>query len=113
MTLVSLRALLILGVTGGLVPCPAALVVLLSAMALQRVGFGILLIVAFSVGLATVLIGIGLFMVYARRFMSRFHHEGALITRWLPLASAITVTVLGIAMVVRTLVVAGVLPLRL
>jgi ABC-type nickel/cobalt efflux system permease component RcnA len=70
---VSLRQLLALGVTGGIVPCPAALVVLLSAVALQRVGFGLLLIVAFSVGLATVLIAVGLLMVYARRCMSRFH----------------------------------------
>src|SRR5262249_10007333 len=46
---ISRSALLALGVTGGIVPCPAALVVLLSAIALQRVGFGLLLIVAFSV----------------------------------------------------------------
>src|SRR5262249_22533021 len=55
---VSLRELLALGVTGGIVPCPAALVVLLSAVALRRVGFGLFLIVAFSVGLAAVLIAI-------------------------------------------------------
>ena len=58
---ISCGALLALGVTGGIVPCPAALVVLLSAIALQRVGFGLLLIVAFSVGLASVLITLGLF----------------------------------------------------
>src|SRR5262249_29488521 len=59
---VSFRELLALGITGGIVPCPAALVVLLSAIALQRIGFGLLLIIAFSVGLATVLIAIGLLM---------------------------------------------------
>ena len=47
-------------------------------VALRRVGFGLLLIVAFSVGLAAVLIGIGLLMVYARRLMSRFQGEGPL-----------------------------------
>src|SRR5439155_23818507 len=73
---VSLRALLALGVTGGIVPCPAALVVLLSAVALRRVGFGLLLIVAFSVGLAAVLGGIGLLMVYARPFMARCQGDG-------------------------------------
>jgi len=110
---VSYRELLTLGVTGGMVPCPAALVVLLSAVALQRIGFGLLLIVAFSVGLATVLMGIGLFMVYARRFMARFQGEGPLIARWLPLTSAATMTVLGVAMVVQALVAAEVLHIRL
>jgi nickel/cobalt exporter len=110
---VSCRELLALGVMGGIVPCPAALVVLLSAIALQRIGFGLLLILAFSVGLATVLIVIGLLMVYARRFMSRFQGERLLITRWLPLTSAATITVLGMAMVMQALVAAGVLHIRL
>ena len=72
----SFRALLALGVTGGIVPCPAALVVLLSAMALQRVGFGLLLIVAFSVGLASVLMTLGLLMVSARQVMARVQGRG-------------------------------------
>jgi nickel/cobalt transporter (NicO) family protein len=110
---VSFRELLALGITGGIVPCPAALVVLLSAIALQRIGFGLLLIIAFSVGLAAVLIAIGLLMVYARRFMSRFQGEGPLITRWLPLTSAATITVLGMAMVMQALVAAGILHIRL
>ena len=110
---IAYRELLTLGVTGGIVPCPAALVVLLSAIALQRVGFGLLLIAAFSVGLATVLIAIGLLMVYARRFMARFQGDGLLVRRWLPLTSAATITVFGLAMVAQALVAAGVLHLRL
>ena len=110
---VSLRALLALGITGGIVPCPAALVVLLSAVALRRVGFGLLLIVAFSVGLAAVLIGIGLLMVYARRFMSRFQGEGPLITRWLPLTSAAVIALSGVVIAVQALATAGILQLRL
>ena len=110
---VSLRALLALGITGGIVPCPAALVVLLSAVALRRVGFGLLLIVAFSVGLAAVLIGIGLLMVYARRFMSRFQGEGPLITRWLPLTSAAVIALSGVVIAVQALASAGILQLRL
>ena len=85
---VSHRELLTLGISGGIVPCPAALVVLLSAVSMQRIGFGLLLIVAFSVGLAAVLITIGLLMVYARQFMSRFQVDGRLTTRWLPLTSS-------------------------
>jgi ABC-type nickel/cobalt efflux system permease component RcnA len=110
---VSLRALLVLGVTGGIVPCPAALVVLMSAVALRRVGFGLLLIVAFSVGLAAVLIGIGLLVVYARRFMLRFRGEGPLITRWLPLTSAAVIALSGVIIAAQALVTAGVLQLRL
>ena len=110
---VSLRELLALGATGGIVPCPAALVVLLSAVALRRVGFGLLLIVAFSVGLAVVLIGIGLLMVYARRLMARVEGSGPLITRWLPLTSSATITVLGVAIAAQALMNAGILVIRL
>ena len=73
---VSLKNLFVLGITGGIVPCPAALVVLLGALALQRIVFGLFLIVAFSFGLAAVLIGFGLAIVYAQRFMTRFGSEG-------------------------------------
>ena len=106
---VSLRELFALGVTGGIVPCPAALVVLLSAVALHRVGFGLILIVAFSVGLAAVLIAIGLLMVYARRLMARFQGEGRVVTRWLPLTSSAVMTVLGLAIAGQALMAAGIL----
>ena len=110
---ISSRALLALGVTGGIVPCPAALVVLLSAIAIHRVGFGLLLIIAFSVGLAGVLIALGLLMVSARHVLAQFQGEGRLITRWLPLTSAAVITMFGLAMIVQTLVTAGVLQIRL
>ena len=103
---ISLRALVALGVSGGIVPCPAALVVLLSAVAMGRVGFGLLLIVAFSVGLAAVLIAIGLLVVYARRLAARFGRtgvEGPLVRRWLPLASAAVITVSGVVITVQAL----------
>ena len=96
-----------------MVPCPAALVVLLTALSLNRVGFGLILIVAFSLGLAAVLIAIGILMVYAGRFMARFQTEGPLIQRWLPLASSAVVTILGLAIAVQALVAAGILQIRL
>jgi nickel/cobalt transporter (NicO) family protein len=65
------RGVLAIGVSGGLLPCPAALVVLLSAIGLGRVGFGLLLIVAFSAGLALVLSGIGLAVLYGGRWLER------------------------------------------
>jgi nickel/cobalt exporter len=104
--------LLALGITGGIVPCPAALVVLLSAVALNRVGFGLFLIVAFSLGLAAVLIAVGLMMVYARRFMTKFRSEGPIITRWLPLTSAAAITFLGLALAIKSLMTAGILQIR-
>ena len=62
----SFRSLLAVGVSGGLLPCPSALVVLLAAISLHRVGFGLLLILAFSAGLALTITGIGLAAVLAR-----------------------------------------------
>jgi ABC-type nickel/cobalt efflux system permease component RcnA len=107
------RELFALGLTGGIVPCPAALVVLLSAIALRRTGFGLLLIVAFSVGLAVVLIAIGLLMVHARRFMARIHGDGPVVRRWLPLASAAVITVLGVSIAIQALMAAGIVQVRL
>jgi len=65
------RGALAVGISGGLVPCPAAIIVLLSAIGLGRMGFGILLIVAFSVGLALVLGLIGVSVLYGQRWLSR------------------------------------------
>ncbi len=110
---VSLKELVALGVTGGIVPCPAALVVLLSALALGRLGFGLVLIVAFSVGLAAVLIAIGLLVLHARRLMARWRGEGVLLTRWLPLTSSVAITGLGLAIAAQALRTAGILQGRL
>jgi len=108
---VSRRQLLALGISGGIVPCPAALVVLLSALSMQRVGFGLLLIVAFSLGLAAVLISIGLLMVYARQFMVRFQGNGQLATRWLPLTSSAFIVLFGVGLTWQALMSAGFLRL--
>ena len=109
---VSRSSLVTLGVTGGIVPCPAAVVVLLSALSLHRVGFGLILIVAFSVGLAVVLITIGLLMVYARRLMSRFQGEGPIIQHWLPVASSAVITVFGLSLAIQALIAAGIVQIR-
>ena len=110
--MVSPRQLWALGITGGIVPCPAALVVLLSALSLRRVGLGLLLIVAFSLGLALVLIAIGMLMVYARRLVARFDERGPLVTRWLPLASSAVMILLGVSIAVQA-VASGVVPWKL
>jgi nickel/cobalt exporter len=94
---VTWRNLIALGVSGGLLPCPSALIVMLGAIALHRVGFGMVLILAFSVGLAAVLTGIGLLFVYAGRLMGRFAPRGRL-AMLLPIASALGVFLLGLVM---------------
>jgi ABC-type nickel/cobalt efflux system permease component RcnA len=87
-------------------------VVLLSALSLHRVEYGLLLIVAFSAGLAGVLIGIGVLMVVARRFAARIPSNGPLIARWLPLASALVITLLGVGMTAQAILTAGLLGAR-
>ena len=105
---VSLYQLFALGITGGIIPCPAALVVLLSAFALHRIGLGFFLIIAFSLGLAAVLIAFGMLMVYGRRFMAKVRADGPLTTRWLPVASAAFMTILGAGIALRAFVTTGI-----
>jgi ABC-type nickel/cobalt efflux system permease component RcnA len=105
---VTIGSMLALGITGGIIPCPSALVVLLVAIASHRVGLGLLLIVAFSLGLACVLTGIGLLMVYGRGLLSRVRLSGAVWGR-LPMASALAVSCLGMLIAFEALNAAGLL----
>ncbi len=98
----STRRLLGIGISGGIVPCPTALVVLLAAISLHRVGYGLVLILAFSAGLAAAMTGIGLIAVTAKRTFDRVDFDGRLI-RLLPALSAVVVLGLGLAMTVRAL----------
>jgi ABC-type nickel/cobalt efflux system permease component RcnA len=98
----SRRSLVAVGITGGLLPCPSALVVLLAAISLHRVPFGMLLIVAFSAGLALSITGIGLVAVFAKQIFKRASFEGRLV-RLLPAASALVILAAGLAMTVRAL----------
>jgi ABC-type nickel/cobalt efflux system permease component RcnA len=94
------RSLLAVGVSGGLLPCPSALVVLLAAISLHRVAFGLLLIVAFSAGLALTITAIGCAAVLARGAFRRVSLEGPLV-RLLPAASALVILAAGLAMTIR------------
>ncbi len=96
------RGLLAVGVSGGIIPCPTALVVLLAAISLHRVAFGLVLILAFSIGLASVISGIGLVAVVARSTFRRLSFEGTLV-RALPAVSAVLVLAIGIVITARAL----------
>jgi nickel/cobalt transporter (NicO) family protein len=93
--------LLAMGVSGGLVPCPEALGVMLIAIGLGRVGLGLALIVAFSFGLAAVLIAIGILLVRCKSRLDRLGKPGNAWQRLLPLVSAAVVTLLGVGIVLK------------
>ena len=96
---VSWSGLVALGASGGLVPCESALVLLLSAIALRRVGLGLVLLVSFSLGLAIVLMGIGVLVIYAKNLLPESKRtSGNPFFRWMPVASAAVVLVLGLLM---------------
>jgi nickel/cobalt transporter (NicO) family protein len=96
---ISWSGLVALGASGGLVPCESALVLLLTAIALRRVGLGLLLLVSFSVGLALVLMAIGVLVIYAKNLLpGGGHASGHPFYRWMPVASAAVVMVLGMVM---------------
>lgn len=114
------RTIVVLGLADGITPSPSALVVLLAAVSLDRVGLGIGLIVAFSVGLATVLAMVSLVLIYARqgadwlsrnipmtgglatRFTGAMSGEG-FIVRVAPVAGACALVIVGVFLTARAL----------
>lgn len=106
-----------IGVTGGMLPCPSALVVMLAAISVGQVGLGLLLISMFSLGLAAVLTAAGLLMVYSKSFMTRLLDSVSdarmpipgrrlvrPMLRRLPVFSAAAVAALGAVIVIQTIV---------
>jgi ABC-type nickel/cobalt efflux system permease component RcnA len=104
------RSLLALGISGGLVPCPSALVLLLSTIALGRIGFGLVLVLVFSLGLAGTLTGLGLLLVSAKRLFDRLPTQVRLV-RMLPAVSALFVALLGLGITTQALVQIGLIRL--
>jgi ABC-type nickel/cobalt efflux system permease component RcnA len=110
---VTWRSLLALGVSGGLLPCPSALVLGLGAIALGRAAYGLALIAAFSLGLAATLVALGLVAVYSGRVAGRLPllatRGHALAARWpvlvrlLPVGSAAVVSLAGLALSLEAL----------
>ena len=94
------RGLLGMGVSAGLIPCPSALVVLLAAVSQHEVALGLLLIVAFSVGLAGTLTGLGLAVVYAKRALPRLRVPGPVVSA-VPAISALVIVAVGFVLTAR------------
>ena len=96
---ISMKSLMALGASGGLVPCPSALVLLLAAVSVGRIGFGLLLLVSFSLGLALVLMATGLAVLYAKRlFPARQNKTPSTLTTILPIVSAAVIVVIGLVL---------------
>jgi nickel/cobalt exporter len=96
---IGVGGLIALGASGGLVPCPSALVLLLTSVSLGRVGFGLTLLVAFSAGLAVVLTAVGLAVLYAKHWLpDRAKTAENPWFRYLPVASAAFIVCIGMAM---------------
>jgi ABC-type nickel/cobalt efflux system permease component RcnA len=92
-----MRSLIAMGASAGLLPCPSALVVLLGAISQHQVGLGLVLIVAFSLGLALTLTVLGLLVVYASKLGARLP-AGSRIARvapYLPAVSALLIVIVG------------------
>jgi ABC-type nickel/cobalt efflux system permease component RcnA len=104
-----------LGVSGGIVPCPDAIVVLLVAVALHRIALGLAIIGAFSVGLALVLILIGVLMVSARPLLEKFSggKNSAFAQLYLPVGSAAVVMILGLGIMIKVLMDLGIVSINL
>jgi nickel/cobalt exporter len=84
--------------SGGLIPSPSAVVVLLGAIAVDRIPLGVALVVAFSIGLAASLVLVGVVSHYAKTRLGRTESR---IGEWLPLAAAATIFVVGIVLTVQ------------
>jgi ABC-type nickel/cobalt efflux system permease component RcnA len=89
-----------LAVSGGILPSPSALIALLAAIAIGRLVFGLALVLAFGVGLATVLVAVGFGTIKARQTLSE--RLSTRLRTWAPVASAVGVFLLGLILVVRT-----------
>ena len=92
---ISWRSLLGLGISGGLLPCPSALVLMLSAISLGRVGYGLILTVVFSFGLAATLTGVGLAFLYLGKIFGGTSLGQSRIFKTVPVFSAFVIACVG------------------
>jgi ABC-type nickel/cobalt efflux system permease component RcnA len=95
---ISIGSLMALGASGGLVPCPSALILLLSAISIGRVGLGMVLLLAFSLGLAIVLTATGMLVLYARNLLPERKRKDNAFFRVMPVVSAAAILLIGVLM---------------
>ncbi len=101
---VTWRSLLGLGISGGLLPCPSALVLMLSAISLNRIGYGIVLTLVFSFGLAATLTAVGLAFLYVGKLFDNPKLNNNPIFKALPVFSAFVITCVGAVICYNSLI---------
>ncbi len=101
------RSAVVAAMSGGIAPCPAAIVVLLTALHLHRVGYGLVLIVIFSLGLATILSGLGVAVVRGSAWLQR-QSGFARVAGAAPFVTASIISIIGAAMLAQGLAAQGV-----
>ena len=94
---VTVRSLLALGISGGLVPCPSAMVLLLAAVALNQTAYGMVLVLVFSLGLAGTLTAFGVAFLFARNRLGLMRGDSTW-PRVLPVLSAAVITIVGMTL---------------
>ena len=99
------RSLFVLGLAGGLIPSTSALLILLGSIAAGRPAFGLVLVVAFGLGMAAVMSGIGLILVTARDRVDRVQAGAGLarVREAVPLAAAVVVLGFGVVLTAQAL----------
>jgi len=95
----SRRGILTLAFAGGILPAPSALLAMLAAIQAHRVVYGLALVAAFSAGLASALLGVGIGALRARDAIARRASERVALA--LPLVSAVAIVIAGLAIAVR------------
>ena len=101
------RGAVVAAMSGGVAPCPAAIVVMLAALRLHQLGYGLLLIVIFSLGLASVLTGLGIAVVHGSALVQRSGKFDRIVAAG-PLISATLISLVGAVMIGQGLVAQGV-----
>jgi ABC-type nickel/cobalt efflux system permease component RcnA len=94
------RSAVVAAMSGGIAPCPAAIVVLLTALHLHRVGYGLMLIVVFSLGLAAILSGLGFAVVRGAAWLQR-RSGFARLASLAPFVTAGVISVVGASMLAQ------------
>jgi ABC-type nickel/cobalt efflux system permease component RcnA len=104
-TTITWRSLFVLGLAGGIIPSTNALLILLGTIAAGRPGFGLVLVVAFGLGMALVMAGVGLVMIVARGRLDRLGVDSPLgrLRSWVPLGAAVVVLGLGLVLSAQSL----------
>ncbi len=91
------------GFSGGLMPCPAAFAVLLACFHQKAYGLGVVMVAAFSIGLALTLVGVGVLAARVAKALAAQQSGLERFMRWAPYASAAVVLIIGLVVTAQGL----------